>query len=142
METAEMFNIFGRKKATPVAMPKKIIYYKSNEDAFRSACDWMDTSLENENKVVAIVLHATGKHNVPADELFMVKLSNGTDPDIPNDAPEKLFGRVGKDIAFAKKIDNVPELTRSGNLHSTTGNGRNCRVSRNWYKIWNYHRKT
>jgi hypothetical protein len=107
-----MFNIFHRKKTTPTATPKKIIYYKSNEDAFHSACDWMDTSLKNENKVVAIVLHATGKHNVPADELFMVKLSNGTDPNIPNDTPDQLFGRVGKDIAFAKKIDNVPELTR------------------------------
>jgi hypothetical protein len=107
-----MLNIFHREKTTPMATPKKIIYYNSNEDAFHSACDWMDTSLKNENKVVAIVLHATGNHNMPADELFMVKLSNRTDPNIPNDAPEKLFGRVGKDIAFGKKLDNVRELTR------------------------------
>lgn len=97
-----MFGFFKKKKKSTL----NDLVFKSNQAAFEYACQYLDTSLENKNPVLAIVLHANNKS-------CCVKFSNNLDSSIPTGTVEELLGKetLDKNICFsASKIDHIENI--------------------------------
>ena len=99
-----MFNPFKKK---PSAAPSDLVF-KSNEAAFQYACAYLNTSLKDENPVLAIVLSDKGAGN------YCVKISNDADPSIPTESPEQLLeaGNTSNICFHAAATDRAKNLKR------------------------------
>lgn len=99
-----MFNPFKKK---PSVTPPDLLF-KSNEAAFQYACAYLNTSLKDENPVLAIVLSDNGSNN------YCVKISNNSDPSIPAENPEQLLedGNTANICFGAAATDRAKNLKR------------------------------
>lgn len=96
-----------KNKLADKKLPTEIVF-KSNAGAFKHACLFMNTSLENSNPVLAIVLAVKSNHR------YCVKLSNSDDPTIPLESPEQLLATNNiSNICFsAAGLDRVDRLNK------------------------------
>lgn len=97
-----MFDFLEKKKRS---QPKDLVF-KSNQAAFEYACSFLDTSLENENYVLGIVLGV-------GNDTYCVKFSNAIDSSVPTETIDELLVKkpFDKNICFsALKIDAVSDV--------------------------------
>jgi len=88
--------------------PKQLVF-KSNEAAFQYACQFLNTSLDNENPVLGIVLEQKSGTNE-----YCIKLSNPDDPSVPTVSVSELIQNEQLEhlCPYTEPLDRVPPLKK------------------------------